>query len=97
MKPCVWYDVDEKLPPAKGYYLAYKGLSMGDDEQGCDYYYWDARRAEWRDSQISSAYHVNVIYWTEADPSGWLHPCALPHISCFLRPLKRHGFLTDIL
>jgi hypothetical protein len=71
MKTCIWYDVKEKLPPKTGYYLGFKGMSMGDDETGCDYYYWDTKRAEWRDSQISSAYYVNVVYWTEADPSDW--------------------------
>lgn len=71
MKTGLWYDVDEKLPPRTGYYLGFKGLSMGDDETGCDYYYWNAKSAEWRDSQISSAYSVNVIYWTDADPIGW--------------------------
>lgn len=71
MKACVWYDVDEKLPPKTGYYLGFKGMSIGDDETGCDYYYWDAKKAEWRDSQISNAYYVNVVFWTEADPSDW--------------------------
>lgn len=71
MKACVWYSVEEKAPPRTGYYLGFKGMSMGDDETGCDYYYWDARRAEWRDSQISNAYYVNVVYWTDADPSDW--------------------------
>ena len=71
MKACLWYDVSEKLPPKTGYYLAFKGMSIGDDETGCDYYYWNAKYAEWRDSQISNAYHVNVVYWTDADPSDW--------------------------
>lgn len=71
MKACVWYDVQEKIPPKTGYYLGFKGMSMGDDETGCDYYYWDAKNAEWRDSQLSNAYYVNVVYWTEADPGAW--------------------------
>jgi hypothetical protein len=71
MKACVWYDMDERIPTVSGYYLAFKGMSMGDDETGCDYYYWNAKSAEWRDSQISSSYSVNVIYWTEADPAAW--------------------------
>lgn len=71
MKACVWYTVDEKIPPRTGYYLAFKGMSMGDDETGCEYYYWDAKRAEWRENQISQAHYVNVVYWTEADPSSW--------------------------
>lgn len=71
MKTCVWYTMDEKVPPKTGYYLGFKGTSMVDDETGCDYYYWNAKHAEWRDSQISNAYTVNVVYWTEADPSGW--------------------------
>ena len=71
MKACVWYTVDEKLPPKTGYYLGFKGMSMGDDETGCDYYYWNAKAAEWRDNQLSNAYSVNVVYWTEADPASW--------------------------
>lgn len=71
MRTCVWYDMDERVPPRTGYYLGFKGMSMGDDETGCDYYWWNAKYAEWRESQISSAYSVNVIYWTEADPAAW--------------------------
>lgn len=71
MKTCVWYEIEERIPPQSGYYLGFKGMSMGDDETSCEYYYWDARRAEWRDSQISNAYSVNVVYWTDADPSAW--------------------------
>ena len=72
MKPSIWYDVDEKLPPEKGYYLAFKGMSMGDDETRTDYYYWDPKYAEWRDYESRSAGHwANVIYWTDADPSDW--------------------------
>lgn len=71
MKACVWYTVEEKLPPRAGYYLGFKGMSMGDDETSCDYYFWDAKRAEWRDSQISQSYYVNVVFWTEADPNDW--------------------------
>lgn len=71
MKACVWYDMEEKSPPQSGYYLAFKGMSMGDDETGCDYYYWNAKSAEWRDSQISTAHYVNIVYWTEADPAAW--------------------------
>lgn len=71
MKACLWYDTDEKLPPLTGYYLGFKGMSMGDDETSTEYYYWDAKRCEWRDSQISSGRYVNVLYWTDADPAGW--------------------------
>ena len=72
MKPCVWYDVDEKLPPVKGYYLAYKGLSMGDDNAETDYYYWDPKYAEWRDYESRSIGNTaNVVYWTDADPATW--------------------------
>lgn len=71
MKTSVWYDMDERVPPRTGYYLGFKGTSMGDDQTGCDYYYWNAKAAEWRDSQISNAYWVNVVYWTDADPSDW--------------------------
>ena len=71
MKPCVWYDVDEKLPPKAGYYLGFKGMSMGDDETSCDYYYWNSRTQEWRDSEYSGAHWANVVYWTDADPQAW--------------------------
>jgi len=71
MKACVWYQVDEKLPPRSGYYIAFKGYSIGDDETDTGYYYWDAKRAEWRDSSLSHAHSARVIYWTDADPGGW--------------------------
>ena len=71
MKACLWYDVDEKLPPKTGYYLAFKGYSMGDDETGCGYYYWNAKRCEWLDSGSSQGRHANVIHWTDADPESW--------------------------
>ena len=71
MKACLWYDVDEKLPPKTGYYLGFKGYSMGDDETKSGYYYWDAKRAEWRDSSLSQSYYANVVYWTDADPGSW--------------------------
>lgn len=71
MKACLWYDVSEKLPHQAGYYLAFKGMSIGDDETSCDYYYWSAKSAEWRTSRLSNAHSVNVVYWTDADPSDW--------------------------
>ena len=72
MKPCVWYDVEEKLPLTKGYYLAYKGMSIGDDEAETDYYYWDPKYAEWRDYESRSiGGYANVVYWTDADPATW--------------------------
>ncbi len=71
MRPCVWYDMEEKCPPQSGYYLAFKGMSMGDNETSCGYYYWNAKSAEWRDSKLSNAYYANVIYWTDADPGSW--------------------------
>lgn len=71
MKPCVWYSMEEKCPSDSGYYLAFKGMSMGDDETKTDYYYWNAKSAEWRDSKLSQAHWANVIYWTDADPADW--------------------------
>ena len=71
MKAGIWYEVDEKIPPRTGYYLAFKGLSMGDDELNTGYYYWNAKSAEWRDSSLSIARSVNIVYWTEADPDDW--------------------------
>lgn len=77
MKTAIWYDVDEKIPPRSGYYLAFKGMSMGDDETKTDYYYWNAKFAEWRDSKLSHAQYANVIYWTEADPDDWYEKYSL--------------------
>lgn len=71
MKAGIWYEVDQKIPPKTGYYLAFKGFSMGDDELDTGYYYWDAKRAEWKDSSLSMARHANVVYWTDADPDAW--------------------------
>ncbi len=72
MKAGIWYEADEKIPPKTGYYLAFKGFSMGDDELNTGYYYWNAKKATWFDSSLMSANRtVNVIYWTEADPDGW--------------------------
>jgi len=71
MKAGIWYDMEEKCPPQTGYYLAYKGFSMGDDETNTGYYYWDAKRAEWKDGTTGMSRHANVIYWTEADPDEW--------------------------
>lgn len=71
MKASLWYDVDEKLPPQTGYYLAFKGYSMGDDETDTDYYYWDAKRCEWKDNSLSHSRSARVIYWTDSDPIGW--------------------------
>ena len=71
MRTSIWYSADEKTPPKSDYYLAFKGMSMGDDETKCGYYYWDARRAEWRDSRLSQSYYANVVYWTDADPGEW--------------------------
>ena len=79
MKPCVWYDTDEKLPPTKGYYLAFKGMSMGDDETDTAYYYWDPKYAEWRDYESRSiGGYANVVYWTEADPATWYENYSMP-------------------
>lgn len=71
MKPCVWFDVSERLPDRSGYYLAFKGMSMGDDEVSCDYYYWNSSAKEWRDSKYSGSHWANVVYWTDADPAAW--------------------------
>ena len=71
MKACVWYDVEEKSPPKTGYYLAFRGMSMGDNTTAVDYFYYNTRAKEWRDGDYSSAHWVNVCYWTEADPADW--------------------------
>ena len=92
MKACVWYDMDEKIPPVSGYYLAFKGMSMGDDETGCDYYYWNAKSAEWRDSQISTAHYVNIVYWTEADPAAWYDKYRIRQKSGALSPAEQDAW-----
>ena len=71
MKIGIWYTIDEKIPPKAGYYIGFKGMSMGDNDTNTGYYYWDAKRAEWRDSSLSQSYSANVIYWTDADPAEW--------------------------
>ena len=71
MKACVWYGVDEKLPPQSGYYLAFRGMSMGDDSTAVDYFYYNTREREWRDGDYSAAHWANVCYWTDADPADW--------------------------
>jgi hypothetical protein len=71
MKAGIWYEVDEKIPPKTGYYLAFKGMSMGDDELDTGYYYWNAKTAEWRENSLSISNRANIVYWTEADPDGW--------------------------
>lgn len=71
MKAGIWYEVDERLPPQSGYYLAFKGFSMGDNEPNTGYYYWDAKKCEWKDSGTSQGRYSNVVYWTESDPEGW--------------------------
>jgi hypothetical protein len=77
MKAGIWYDMEEKCPPKSGYYLAFKGMSIGDDETASGYYYWNARRAEWLDSNTSMGRSANVIYWTEADPEDWYEKYSL--------------------
>lgn len=73
MKASLWYDVDEKLPLQAGYYIAFKGYSMGDNETEIDYYYWDPKRCEWRDYDTTTGIDrtVQIVYWTDADPAGW--------------------------
>jgi len=71
MKAGIWYEVDQKIPPKTGYYLAFKGYSMADNETDCSYYFWNAKTAQWQDSSISMARYANVIYWTDADPAAW--------------------------
>ena len=71
MKASIWYEVDQKIPSKTGYYLAFKGFSMGDNETSAGYYYWDAKRADWRDSSTSMGRYANVIYWTDSDPAAW--------------------------
>jgi hypothetical protein len=71
MKACVWYQVDEKIPPVSGYYLAFKGFSIGDNETDTGYYYWDAKYAEWKDGSLSHSRSARIIWWTDADPARW--------------------------
>lgn len=72
MKACLWYDVDEKLPPKAGYYLAFKGLSIGDNETDTEYYYWDPKRCEWRDYETTTiGGTVRIVYWSDSDPAAW--------------------------
>ena len=72
MKPSIWYTVEERQPPKTGYYVAFKGMSMGDDETGVAEYYWNQRTQEWRDSSVASIGRwANVCYWCDAYPQEW--------------------------
>ena len=53
-----------------GYYIAFKGYSMGDNETGTGYYFWNAHEQHWQEHKINSHY-ANVRYWCDADPAIW--------------------------
>lgn len=72
MKTSIWYHAVDKQPSKSGYYIAFKGMSMGDDSSNTGYYYYNKSAGEWRDSSLSSAYYANVYYWTDADPEAWV-------------------------
>ena len=70
MKPSIWYDVEQQQPAKSGYYIAFKGYSMGDNETGTGYYFWNAHEQHWQEHNINSHY-ANVRYWCDADPAVW--------------------------
>lgn len=72
MKTSIWFHTADKQPDSSGYYVAYKGMSMGDDSSNTGYYYYNKTAGEWRDSSLSSAYYANVYYWSDADPEAWV-------------------------
>lgn len=71
MKTGIWHEAEQKQPAKSGYYLAFKGMSIADNETKAGYYYWSSTSKEWRDSRISGAHWANVVYWTESDPAAW--------------------------
>ena len=73
MKTSIWYHTADQQPEASGYYVAYKGMSMGDDSSNTGYYYYNKSSGEWRDSSLSTAYYAKVYYWTDADPEQWVN------------------------
>ena len=78
MRVSSWYENIEKTPAKSGYYVAFKGLSMGDNETGMDYYYWDNVKKQWADSSVGHSNSANVVYWTDADPASWYNEESIP-------------------
>jgi len=72
MKTSIWHHTADRQPDKSGYYVAYKGMSMGDDSSNTGYYYYNKSAGEWRDSSLSTAYYANVYYWSDADPEKWV-------------------------
>jgi hypothetical protein len=62
----------DKQPDKSGYYLAFKGMSMGDDSSNAGYYYYSKLANSWSDSSLSSSHYANVYYWSDADPEAWV-------------------------
>lgn len=71
MKTCVWYHTSEQQPKKSGYYIAYKGIMLGDDTVDVGYYFYDAGRRQWRENSISSSIYVRVYYWSDIDTTHW--------------------------
>jgi hypothetical protein len=72
MKPCIWWHTADRSPDKKGYYLAYKGPSFGDDSSGIRRYYYDNKTGNWTTGSTMQDHGVNVYYWTDADPGEWV-------------------------
>jgi hypothetical protein len=74
MKTCIWYHTADQQPEQSGYYLAYRGWGLGgkaDGDRDHGYAYYDKRKNEWRDYDISGHYAI-VYYWTDARPDEWV-------------------------
>lgn len=77
MKMCIWYDVRELLPQKSGYYLAFKGMTIGDDETNIAYYHWNAQKQLWRDYE-NMGHTAKIVFWTYADPTDWYENLPTP-------------------
>jgi hypothetical protein len=73
MKVSMWYAVEERLPDESGYYLAFRGMSFGDDSTETSYYYFNKHTGNWQKYETNSS-HISteaIRFWTDADPWTW--------------------------
>jgi len=91
IKPSIWYSTDQKQPDETGWYVAFKGYSLGDNEVGVSYFYWNKKNQHWRASSMQTSNEINVIYWCKgADPAEWYQQ-ATP----YRRKTKREVSVTE--
>lgn len=74
MKVSFWHHTADQQPEKSGYYLSYRGWSMGgkgDGDHDHGYVYYDKNKDEWRDYDSGGHYAI-VYYWTDATPEEWV-------------------------